>query len=399
MRITHVIPYMHPNAGGPPVVVDRICRRLVDRGHTVRVITTDLMARVQNGWEKIYADSGYQLDIYSAKGTFGYSRLLGREIPNAIRESDLAHLHTNWTYPTLRAAWACRRYGIPYVLMPHGMLDPNSVQRKWLKKWLYVKMLEGPNLRKAAGLFFTHPEEERLARETVAGLPMSWIVPLAADEPPSSNRTDLSRQFFDEHLELAGNRVVLFLGRLHPKKGLDLLIPAFAEVARRLANVRLVLIGPGEEQYIRELRILVERLGISKLVSILPPVSGRRKWAALAAASVFALPSYQENFAITAVEAMSVGTPILLSHRVNIWREIENFNAGMITLLDTSMIADNLSRIIENEDYASSIGSNGKMLARDSYNWDRTTSVVEAAYRTILTQSTHVRDSECFGLV
>jgi glycosyltransferase involved in cell wall biosynthesis len=387
VNLTHVVPYMHPSAGGPPVVVDRLCRKLVERGHRVRVITTDALADGAPGWERAYADGGYHLEVHRARGRgpFAYSRTLSAALRRSAAESDLVHLHTVWTYPTLRAAWACRKTGTPYLVMPHGMLDPNSVRRKRVKKWLYAKLVETPNLRRAAGLVYTHPEEERLARRSVSGLPDGWIVPLAADNPPTDDRPRLAAEFFETHRALAGGAIVLFLGRLHPKKGLDLLVPAFAEVARRVAGARLVLVGPGDPQYTAGLCARAAALGIADRVEFLGPLAGREKWAALAAASVFALPSYQENFAITVVEAMSVGTPVLLSRRVNIWSDIQSENAGIISDLDTTLIAGNLVRVLGDAGFADRLGTNGRALVRRTYNWGRTADAAEIAYRSALT--------------
>jgi glycosyltransferase involved in cell wall biosynthesis len=386
VNVTHVVPYMHPNAGGPPVVVDRLCRRLAARGNRVRVLTTDALAGGDTGWEREYTDGGYELDVHrtGGGGAFAYSRTFAQAVRTAAAASDLVHLHTIWTYPTLRAAWVCRKLGIPYMVMPHGMLDPNSVRRKRVKKWLYAKLVEGPNLRRAAGLVYTHTEEERLARQTVSGLPRGWIVPLAADEPPVEDRAELAAEFFAQHGNFAGTRVVLFLGRLHPKKGLDLLIPAFAEVVRRVPEARLVLVGPGDPQYVAGLRARAAELGLGERVSFLGPLAGRAKWAALAAATAFALPSYQENFAITVVEAMSIGTPVLLSQRINIWAEVESARAGVISTLDTTGIADSLEMIVGNAARANELGSNGRSLVQRTYNWDRTADATELAYRSAL---------------
>jgi glycosyltransferase involved in cell wall biosynthesis len=377
---------MHPNAGGPPVVVDRVCRRLAARGHRVRAITTDALSCGQIDWERSYSDGGYQLDIHKTKGSgsFAYSGSLAQAVKSAVAESDLVHLHTLWTYPTLKAAWECRKQAVPYIVMPHGMLDPNSVRHKRLKKWLYSKLFEGPNLLKAGGLIFTHPEEERLARETISDLPPGSIVPLAADEPPSTDRRQLAEEFFTRCPELAGKPTVLFLGRLHPKKGLELLITAFGHFAGQAPHARLAIVGPGDAAYREKLNSLALQLGISDRVFFLGHLSGREKWAALAAATVFVLPSYQENFAITVVEAMSIGTPVLISPYVNICRDVEEADAGVVSILDASVIAARLLEFISDPKLACRLGTNGSELVRRNYNWDRTADAVEIVYRSIL---------------
>jgi glycosyltransferase involved in cell wall biosynthesis len=269
--------------------------------------------------------------------------------------------------------------------MPHGMLDPNSVRRKRVKKWLYAKLVEAPNLRRAARLVYTHAEEERLARQSVSGLPGGQIVPLAADDPPTTDRDRLASEFFERHPDLTDGPIVLFLGRLHPKKGLDLLLPAFAEVARSVPAARLVLVGPGDLGYVAKLKTATAAGNIAERVAFLGSLAGREKWAALAAANVFALPSYQENFAITAVEAMSIGTPVLLSQRVNIWPDVKSANAGIISELDTTLIAGNLVKVLSDVGWAERLGINGRTLVQRTYNWDQTTDAAEIAYRTVLT--------------
>ena len=247
MILTHVIPYMHPHAGGPPVFVDRISQELVKRGWDVRVITTDSIAHGQNNdWENAYRDH-YPLEVHKTGKMRGYaySPSLAEALCKAVGQSDLVHLHTLWTYPTWAAARMCRKLGVPYVVMPHGMADPHSLRSKWLKKKLYGQMLEWPNVRAARAAIYTHEEEKRLAEQSMAWLPKGHIVLPGVDNPPPVSHEALADQFFQKHPELRGRNLVIFLGRLHPKKGLDLLVPAFDDVLRSDPNAHLVLLGQG----------------------------------------------------------------------------------------------------------------------------------------------------------
>src|SRR5262249_25906874 len=155
MKIVHVIPYMHAAAGGPPVVVDRLSRELVARGHDVRVLTTDLYAEGDSTWQAA-ENFPYQIEVYPAGNTFGYSRAFQRGIREAVRNSDIVHIHTLWTFASLAAARESLRANVPYLVMPHGMLDPHSVRRGWLKKQLYGRIVEWPLLRRASGMCYTH---------------------------------------------------------------------------------------------------------------------------------------------------------------------------------------------------------------------------------------------------
>ncbi len=159
-------------------------------------------------------------------------------------------------------------------------------------------------MRAAQAMVYTHAEERRLAEEAVAGLPAGRIVPFGADEPPALERSVLAEGFLQAHAELRGRKLVIFLGRLHPKKGLDLLIPAFAEVLRAEPESRLVLAGPGDAAYVQFLRQMISQHDIIDKVTFTGPLAHDNKWQALAAGTVFVLPSYQENFALTVVEAL-----------------------------------------------------------------------------------------------
>ncbi len=277
MKIVHVIPYMHPAAGGPPVVVDRLSRELAACGHDVRVLTTDLFAGGDRAWA--IDKRPYELDVFPALAGNGYafSIELWKAIAKTVRECDVVHLHTLWTFATLAAARACLAARIPYLVMPHGMLDPHSVQRGWLKKQCYGRMLEWPLLRRARGMCYTHTEEERLAQSACPGLPPGHIIELGAESAPDSPRSDLRTEFFDRHPELRDRTVILFLGRIHAKKGLDLLIPAFERVHRQQADAHLLIVGPGEPDYVASIRQDVVRHGRSVRVTFTGNPSGRDK--------------------------------------------------------------------------------------------------------------------------
>lgn len=384
--ILHVIPYMHPDAGGPPVVVDRLCRMLVARGWKVHVLTTDALAPPGDGaWTERYRD-GYPLSIHPGRGpgAFGYSASLRRAMESLVAESRLVHVHTLWTYPGWQAMRVCRALRVPYLVMPHGMLDPNSLGRKWLKKRLYGAALEWPNLRRAAGMLYTHEEEQRLAEASVRGLPRGWVAPLGSDVPPEAPRHLLAEEFLRTQPELRGHRLVVFLGRLHAKKGLDLLIPAFAQTVACSPDVRLLLIGDGSPSYTRQLRQEVARAGLETAVTFAGMLSGRAKWAALAAASLLALPSYQENFGLVVVEALALGVPVILSRRVNLWRDVVQAGAGFDCDLTPTSLAEAMLGLLNAPDAGEEVGRQGQRLVERQFTWSHHAACVEEAYRLVL---------------
>ncbi len=228
------------------------------------------------------------------------------------------------------AAWrAWRGARGPRFVFAHGMLDPwfkRTYPRKHLKKWLYWPWAEYRLLRSARAVFFTCEEERRLARESFWLYRVNEAVSTLGIEEPPGDGGALRAKFFARFPELCGRRLILFLGRIAPKKGCDLLLRAFEKLSSSHPDAALIMAGPGEPEYVQELKRLVPNPGGS--VHWLGMLTGDLKWGALHSAETFVLPSHQENFGIAVVEALACGKPVLISDKVNIWREIVEDRAG-----------------------------------------------------------------------
>ena len=240
-------------------------------------------------------------------------------------------------------------------------------------------------------MIYTHAEEMRLAEQAVGGLPTGHVVPLGADDPPLLAREALAEKFLDRYPELRGRQVVIFLGRLHSKKGLDLLIPGFAEVVRSEPNARLLLVGPGEEAYLRSLRDLITLHGLSEKVLCTGPLAAEAKWQALAASAVFVLPSYQENFALTVVEALRCGVPVVLSRRVNIWEDVTKAGAGLACDLSVSSVANTILQYVKDPALRTASATRGQELTAEHFNWERSADAMEKVYTQVLADKLAVK--------
>ncbi len=374
MRCVHVIPYMAARAGGPVVVVDRLCRRMAALGVESVVLTTDVLgeapperveardggvggpALARSGDTSRWAGigdcpgGGYeQRTFHALSRRFAYSPALAAALNEIVPTCDLVHVHTLWTHTTAAAVRAARRHRVPCVVMPHGMLDPNALARKRLRKLLYGRLFEFARVRSARGVIYTTDEERDLARRTLrtaAGKPPEYVVPLGADEPPG-RREVLARAFLADRPDLADKTLVTFLGRVHPKKGLDLLVPAFAAVAARVPRAHLLIVGPDEAGTWPRVRRQVESLGLAARVTRIDMLTGARKWSALAASTLFVLPSYQENFAIAVAEAMRIGTPVVISERVNIRRTVESGGAGRVVPCEVAALGAAIQQCLD----------------------------------------------------
>jgi glycosyltransferase involved in cell wall biosynthesis len=247
---------------------------------------------------------------------------------------DAIVVHGLWNYAALGSSQTLPALGVPYFVFVHGMLDPwfaRQYPRKHLVKHLSWLLAEGRLLHGAEAVLFTAEDERVLARGQFLGWPyQEEIVGFGALEPPVASRSAEQRLRSDLGLG-AAQPFFLFLGRLHPKKGCDLLIEAFARLVDPAPAHMLVMAGPDQVGWRADLEALAGTRGVADRLRWPGMISGDRKWAALRAADALVLPSHQENFGVVVAEALACGTPALISDKVNIWREIAAGGAGLVS--------------------------------------------------------------------
>lgn len=328
MRILQVIPSMDPRTGGPAEGVRQLVMAAQARQQHMDVVCLDdpSMPYLANPPHNLYA-----LGPVSTK--YGYSSRLATWLKANGARYDYVVVNGLWQYHGAAVWRAMRRARVPYFVWTHGMLDPwfrRTYPIKHLKKLAYWSLVERRVLRDARAVLFTCEEERLLARLSFPGYDCHELVCGYGIATPRVDLTACKRRFFEAFPALADRRIVLFLGRLHEKKGCDVLIDAFARVSGSDHNLRLVMAGPGSEDWIARLKGQAERLGLGDRIVWPGMLTGELKWGAFAAAERFALPSHQENFGIAVVEALACGTPVVISDKVNIWREIDEDRAGWV---------------------------------------------------------------------
>ena len=238
-----------------------------------------------------------------------------------------------WQYHGLAARQALANTQVPYFVFTHGMLDPwfkHTYPLKHLKKWLYWPWADYRLLRDARAVIFTCEDERLLARQSFWLYRANEVVTSYGTSNPPGNGAELVQRFLAKQPQLQSKRIVLFLSRIQVKKGCDLLLDAFAQVAKLDASLHLLMAGPDQTGWAAELKARADKLGISGRISWPGMLQGDDKWGAFYAAEVFCLPSHQENFGIVVAEALACGKPVLISNKVNIWREIEADAAGFV---------------------------------------------------------------------
>jgi glycosyltransferase involved in cell wall biosynthesis len=265
-------------------------------------------------------------------GKYGYTSRIERWLRTNAGRFDGVLVHGLWHYESV-AVWKTCRGKIPYAVFPHGMLDPwfrETYPLKHLKKRIYWRAIQHRILEDALAVLFTGPSEAYLAETTFKR--NGWrseVVGFGTVAPGGDPERQID-EFRAACPEVRGKSFILFLGRLHHKKGCDLLIEAFARYAATHPCVDLVMAGPDEGGYQAKLLSLVSRKGVAGRVHFPGMLTGGAKWGAFRAAEVFALPSHQDNFGIAVAEALACGTPVLISNQVNIWREIAEAGAGIV---------------------------------------------------------------------
>ena len=330
MKILQTVQTLDPSTGGVARAVLSLSEGLAARGHHPEVVSLD---RPDAPW---VADCALPVHALG-EGVTSY-RYSPKLLPWLRKEGgrfDRVIVNGLWQYQSFAAWRAFHRSGTPYYVFPHGMLDPwfkRMYPLKHLKKWLYWPWADYRVLRDAVAVIYTSAEERLQARQSF------WLYrcnervsPLGIESSNSGVDDAAAREAFLANFPaLRGTRVLLFLGRLHPKKGCDLLIDALAELDAEGAELSLVFAGPDQVQWQGELEARAQRSRIAGPVVFTGMLVGEAKRGAFAAADAFVLPSHQENFGLAVAEALSAGVPVLISRCVDIWREVESDAAGYV---------------------------------------------------------------------
>jgi len=326
--LLHVLPSANPDTGGPLEGVRQRGIYLENLGHQVELVTLDDPNQdfVGNFPLRVHA-------VGPSPAGYGYNRNLVRWLRSHASGFDAVIINGIWQYHSFAAWRALRGTGVPYFVFTHGMLDPwfkREYPLKHLKKWLYWPWADYRVLRDARSVLFTS-EEERLAASRSFWLyrAREHVIAYGTTAPPPDS-AGLRERFLVAHPLLQNRRILLFLGRIHVKKGCDMLIRAFASVAASESALQLVIAGPDNSGWIEELQRLARHLGVGDRITWPGMLQGDMKWGAFYSSEAFILPSHQENFGIAVAEALGCGLPVLISDKVNVWREVLSHGAGLV---------------------------------------------------------------------
>lgn len=328
MKVLHLIRSIDPAGGGPVEGIRQLSGHHLAEGHKVEVASLDSPSAP---WMK-----NFSLPIYPlgpGLGRYGFSTKWTAWLRENVCNYDVVIINGIWQYQSYGAWRVLREMKMPYVLFTHGMLDPWFKRRypfKHLKKWIYWPWAEYRVIRDASAVLFTCEEERVLARRSFWLYKCNEIVVNFGTAGPQGDAAAQSELLYRKFPQLQGKRIALFLSRLHTKKGCNILIEAFAKTMALDPSWRLVMAGPDQIGWKANLEGLAAKLGVADCIVWAGMITGDLKWGAFRAAEIFVLPSHSENFGIVVAEALACGTPVLISDKVNIWREIQAEGAGLV---------------------------------------------------------------------
>lgn len=341
MKLLFIRGTVDPRNGGPVAALQHLTGALQSLGHVCEVVTMD--APFSPGIESfpcLVHAMGPSLGRYSYN-----SRLIPWIIRNA-RNYDVVIVSGIWRFISFAVWFASKVTKFPYYVIVHGALDPwfkRTFPLKHVKKWLYWQLIESQVLKDARAALFTSAEERQLAEQTFNLDRINSVVVNYGTGGPSGDPDKQRDLFLATYPALQGKRIILFLSRLYPNKGCDMLIEAFARFAYDKTNLHLVMAGPDQANWQVTLEQMASLAGISGRVTWTGMLTGDLKWGAFRSAEVFILPSHAESFGIVVAEAMACSLPVLITDKVNIWREIKDDHAGII---ETDTV-DGVVRLLE----------------------------------------------------
>ncbi len=387
LKILHVIPSVAACRGGPSKAVIEMVRSLNDIGHNAEIATTN-----DNGPDELNVTLGTLIEHkgaptrffkrfspnLSAAREFAYSSSFTHWLSSNITHYDVIHVHAIFSYCSSYAMYLARKKAMPYIVRPIGQLQHWSLEQSSLKKTIYLKLIERRNIESASKVHFTAESESQEARQrfTLQGT----VIPLGIHPPLKArfSKSELMRRYSVKSSKFT----LLYLSRLHQKKGLELLLHALSRSTN--TDYTLLIAGDGEPNYKDDLTSLVSTLKIGDRCHFLGHVDGDEKVALLTHSDLYALTSYSENFGISVIEAMSYGLTPLVSKEVALAQVVNDHKLGFVCRTDVDDIRVTLERIFDNQKDLTSLGTKAQQYTSNHLGWPNIARELTSLYESLI---------------
>jgi len=393
MKVLQVIGGISPRYGGSKALLG-MCRELRKLG-----VDTDIAATNTDGEGVLDVPLGSAVEVDGAVvyhfsspalSKYAFSPSLSRWVAGRIKNYDLLHFHGIFLHGFASTIPKARRLRVPYIVRPMGQLAKWSMRQGRLRKLTYLWLLGRRFLNGAAAIHYTADAEREEAEHFGIRAP-GVIIPLGLEEDDSNLPRPAA--FREQHPQIDRRKIVLFMSRLHPVKGLELVIEALKSLSGGRDDFVLVIAGEGSRAYEEKLRHMVQSSGLSNRVIFAGFVDGETKRALLSDADIFVLPSHQENFGMAIVEAMAAGLPVIVSDQVNIHHEIRDAGAGLVSRLDSAELVPAMKRLLDDDSLRRQMGELARNLVEERFRWPHIAPRLIELYQSTLTSRCDVRTS------
>jgi glycosyltransferase involved in cell wall biosynthesis len=364
MKGIHIVPSIEEEASGPTYSVVRLCESLEKNSQKVLLLTLG----DQNN------KHSFHFSYKRSKWFFrlGISSYLFKDLEKIIQDESIDYIHSHglWMMPNIYAGWAAKKFKIPLIISPRGALSVKAMKTGQLiiKRFFWL-FFQRNNLSSASCFHATSEAEYKDIRRLGFEQPVS-IIPNGIDFKKITNKNDTP------------NKTILFLGRLHPIKGIEDLLYSWSNLQNIFPKWSIKIVGPGEIEYLKELKKLVKRLNI-KRVKFLGPVYGENKWRLYRSAELFVLPSYSENFGMTVAESLSVGTPVITTKSTP-WSGLIESESGFWIEANKESLEICLKEALLDPVKLKQMGINGKIWIEKNYSWDLVSKQMTSVYSWLL---------------
>lgn len=382
IKVAHVLSHVANVHAGVPIGTKRLVSSLIGRG-----IQSAIWSTGNREEQKKLTDSGVPGYLFDVVRPVGWRRspALIAALEDACSDLDLFHLHEVWHYPQYAAARLARRRSKPYIVAPRASLEPWRMKYKGLKKGIYLKLLGNELLDNAACLHAVSPGEadgfRALGYKGPIFVVYNGIVTKEFEHLPEPSEADAIWP------QLANRRVVLFLSRISPEKGLDQLVPAWAEILRKPNNMDalLVLAGPDDRGHLKTVQKLVNDHALNSNVLFTGMVDGRSKLALISRADIYVLPSYSEGFSNSLLENMAAGKPAIITPGCH-FPEVADIGAGYCVEPSPYALASVLQELLDMSDgQRRRMGARGREFVMQNLTWDIAARKIITVYNAIMT--------------
>lgn len=390
MKILNICPSYYPafKYGGPIQSVHLLNKILAKKGIFVSVLTTNagLEDRKDISVNKWINLEGVNVKYIKYCGYEHYNFSLNYlfQTIKEVKKFDIIYIPAIWNFPVLIGSIASILFKKPFIISPRGSLYEETFKIKSKnKKILYYYLFAKHYIAKATAIHFTaEPEKEGFFSYFKLNN-RSFIIPNGIDLSEFKN-LPCKGSFVNKYHMLKGKKYILFLGRITPKKGIDILVEAFKNLSQEYEELCLVIAGPNNEEYEEKIRLMIKELKIIEKVLFVGILKGEEKISAFVDSEIFVLSSYSENFGMAVIEAMACGVPVVISNKVGIYKEIEENKAGVIVDITPKSIYNGIRLLLSDENLKKETAIRGKRFVENYYNIDSVADMMIKSYEEIL---------------